>query len=95
MTPPLAVAAGESTQISVTFNGEELATASDNEDGVIELLVGEVPTAIRIEPQVVIWGEEQILIQVRCLGLLDTSSLSCRAGNVIMGGTYGEDEDGT
>lgn len=93
-TPPLPVAAGESVQVAVTFNGEELATAADNDGGILGLLVGEVPTAIRIEPQVALWGEEGILVTVMASGLLDTPSLSCRAGVLILDGTYGETEDG-
>ena len=91
---PSSVAAGEPVQVGVTFNGEELATSANSEGGLLELLVGEVPTAIRIEPQVAMWGEFDLLVQVVSSGLLDTPSLSCRVGTLILAGTYGENEDG-
>jgi hypothetical protein len=88
------LAAGESIHIAVTFNGEELATYANNEYNSLELLVGEVPEVVRIEPQVVIWGEYDIEITVFCIGLIDTRSLSCYIGKLILDGTYGETEEG-
>jgi hypothetical protein len=75
----------------LSVNGEELAPHAENDDGAIELVVADEPTPTSVEPEMAFVGETQIPVQMLGTGFLDTPSLSCRAGDLVIFGTYGED----
>ena len=75
----------------MSVNGEKLAPHAENDDGTIILVVADEPTLTSEETEINFVGETQILFQMLGTDFLETPSLSCRAIDLVIFGTFVED----
>ncbi len=93
VSPALPVPPGESLPLSVSLNGEELASMADSAEGTLDVVVAEIPQLSAVAPQIAFFGEQDVAISIQGRGFLADGALSCRVGEVIVPGTLSVDSE--